>query len=82
MHSLQVLPTRLARSKALQQLNRVKIAVRDKEDELKAIQKAKGMDEAKEVRYCVEISDCLHWDLKNTVIASGEFAVGPSDKDR
>lgn len=48
-HLLQVLPIRLARSKALQDVNRLKIAIRDTEDSLQAIAKSKGMDEEKEV---------------------------------
>jgi hypothetical protein len=47
--SMQVLPKRLAKSKVLQDVNRLKLGLKDKEGALNAIQNKKGMDEEKEV---------------------------------
>lgn len=48
---LQVLPGRLAKSKALQDMNQLKLQLKDTQEELAAIQGKKGMDEEREVRF-------------------------------
>lgn len=45
----QVLPERLSKSKALQDVNRLKLQLKDVQEELSAIQGKKGMDEEREV---------------------------------
>lgn len=46
---MQVLPARLAKSKALQDVNQLKLRLKDTQEELSAIQGKKGMDEEREV---------------------------------
>jgi len=49
---MQVLPGRLAKSKALHDVNHLKLRLKDTQEELAAIQGKKGMDEDREVCFC------------------------------